>query len=564
MKNMKIVCKQISSLEKVRRGDGADYPQVWEKTALAGERFSYQLYICTDDQAVFDVSVESPLAEHIRIYRVQDAIMDTPLVVPSAIEDYLTHQPGQMPDILVPLEKYRNKLYVDKLPCVLWVKVDIPANIEPGEYPVSLCMDIKRPGGAPVENRRCTMALSVIPAVMPVQKLIYTRWMYLDCIATAHNVEIFSEAHWQWIEKYIAAAADVGINMLMVPVHTPPLDTEVGTTRPCVQLVDIEKQGDCYRFDFERFHRYIALCQKYGIRYFEIAHMFCQWGAKSSANIMVTENGEAKYGFGWHTGSDTPEYKAFLQQYIPAIVSQLQALEISENTYFHISDEPFLENEKDYRRARDLILPLVGDCKTFDTVSEYEFYERGLIERPVTIISSIQEFLEHNVPYQWVYYCCGPTAVYPNGFMAMPSYRIRVLGFMMYKYGIEGFLHWGFNFYNTIRSVYPINPYMTTSSDGAFPSGDPFIVYPGRDCVYPSIRGEVLYEAVQDMDICYALEALVGKEAVVKIIDETAGAPLRFDTYPKCSDFLLTLRQKLIQAIAENQNNSENEIPTAQ
>ena len=97
--------------------------------------------------------------------------------------------------------------------------------------------------------------------------------------------------------------------------------------------------------------------------------------------------------------------------------------------------------------------------------------------------------------------------------------------------------------------MYPIDPYLTTSSDGAFPSGDPFIVYPGRDCVYQSIRGEVIFEAMQDIDICYALEEKIGKAAVVKIIDEMAGEPLRFDTYPKNSEFLLNLRQKLLKEI---------------
>ena len=48
---------------------------------------------------------------------------------------------------------------------------------------------------------------------------------------------------WELIEKYIAAAVDLGINMIMVPVHTPPLDTAINTRRPCVQLVDITKNG---------------------------------------------------------------------------------------------------------------------------------------------------------------------------------------------------------------------------------------------------------------------------------------------------------------------------------
>ena len=544
---MEITVKQISSLEKVRRGDAPKHPCTESRLALPGERISYQLYLNANDQTVMHLRVKSVLADWVRIYRVREVMMDRPVVVESPMEDYITHEPGLMPDVLIPLEESGMQIYLDKIPHTLWVKVDIPADTKPGNYPVELELAFVRPGGEPVETRCAKMDISVLDTVMPEQKLKYTRWLYLDCIATAHNVEIFSEQHWSLIEKYMQAAADVGINMLMVPVHTPPLDTEIGITRPCVQLVDIEKIGDQYQFGFEKFHRYIALCKKYGIRYYEIAHMFFQWGAKNAPNIMVTENGETKYGFGWHTGSDTPEYQGFLRQYIPAIVEQLEAEGISENTYFHVSDEPFLKDEEAYRTAKNMLRPLIGDCKAFDTVSEYEFYERGLIECPVTIISRIHEFLEHDIPNQWVYYCCGPVCVYPNIFMAMPSYRVRAVGFMMYKYGIEGFLHWGFNFYNTIRSVYPINPYLTSSSDGAFPSGDPFIVYPGRDCVYPSIRGEVLYEAVQDMDICYALEKKIGKAAVVKIIDEMAGVPLRFDTYPKNSEFLLNLRQRLLE-----------------
>ena len=547
---MKITVKQISSLEKVRREYTGDYPEYNSQLALAGGRVSYQLYINTDDQAFMNLSVESKLAEHIRIYRVREAVMDTPLVVPGPMEDYITHTPGLMPDILVPLAENSNRLYVDKVPCALWVQVDVPADTTPGSYPVRIFLDACRPGGEPIEKLCATMEIGVIPAVMPQQKLIHTRWMYLDCIAQAHNVEIFSEKHWELIEKYIAAATDMGVNMLMLPVHTPPLDTEIGMARPCVQLVDIEKKGDQYTFGFEKFHRYIQLGKKHGIRYFEMAHMFTQWGAKATPNIWATENGETVHLFGWHVVSDDPRYAAFLKQYIAAITQELEKEGVVENTYYHISDEPCVDNLENYRNAANLIRPLIGNSKTFDALSEYDFYEKGLVECPVTIVDRIHQFLEHDIPNQWVYYCCGPTTVYPNGFMAMPSYRVRIMGVLMYKYGIKGFLQWGFNFYNACRSMYPIDPYVTTSSDCAFPSGDPFLVYPGKDDVYPSIRNRVFYEGLQDMDICFALEERIGKEAVVQLIDQVAGMDLRFDNYPRNSAFLLDLRQKLIEAMA--------------
>lgn len=547
------IVKQISSLEKVRRGDSGTYDVQENRTALAGERVCYQLYLHTDDQAMVSVSVESELADSVRLYRVREVMMDAPVIIPTAQEDYLTQEPGMMPDVLIPLSDMGNQLYLDKIPCALWVKVDVPRDTKPGKYPVTVCLEYRRPGGAYVETVKSTMEITVISAVMPIQRLIYTRWMYLDCIATAHNVEVFSEDHWRLIDRYIAAAADVGVNMLMVPVHTPPLDTEVGTARPCVQLVDVEKTENGYQFGFERLHRYLALCKKHGIRYYEIAHMFTQWGASATPNIMVTENGKTAYGFGWHVPADDPKYIDFLKQYIPAIVGELEVEGIAENTYFHVSDEPSVNDETAYRKAADMLRPLIGNCRTYDTLSEVDFYEKGLVECPVTIISRIHEFLKYPVDNQWVYYCCGPNEVYPNCFMAFPSYRVRILGFLLYRYNIKGFLQWGFNFYNSIRSLYPINPYMTTSSDGAFPSGDPLIVYPGKDGAYPSIRGEVTFEAVQDMDLCFALEALIGREAVEKIIDDAAGKTLRFDDYPRNSDYILNLRKQIVEKIAQLQ-----------
>ena len=547
---MQITVRQISSLEKVRRTDPMPAQEVQRQTALAGQRISYQICIAADEQLFADVAVRSALVDHICVYSVKDAVMDTPITYKDVpLEDYITHEPGLMPDILVPITESKDRISLDKAPRSLWVRMDLPKDLAAGAYAVEVEITMSQPGGGVVERISRETVVDVLPCVMPEQKLIYTRWLYVDCIANAHNVPIYSEAHWALIEKYIAAAVDLGINMIMVPVHTPPLDTDIGSTRPCVQLVDIEKEGDAYHFSFERFHRYIAICKKCGVRYYEIAHMFSQWGAKCAANIQVTENGQTGYLFGWHTDANDPKYIHFLKQYIAAISNELQREGITDYAYYHISDEPKINALEAYKTAAEIIRPLIGNSKTYDALSNYEFYEKGLVQCPVTVISCIHDFLPHQIEDQWVYYCCTPQSVYPNAFMSMPSYRARILGVLLYKYNIKGFLHWGFNFYNAGRSVYTINPYVTTSGDGAYPSGDPFIVYPGEDRIYPSVRAEVLYDAIQDMNLCFALESAVGRERVVALIDETAGFDLRFDDYPRNSEFLLTLREKLLQEL---------------
>ena len=553
---MDLECKQVSSLEKLTVYSFSRSKTISKRTLLAGERFSYQIGIKSKKSIRAVVSIESELRDNIKLYAVKNVIMDKPATEEyMENENYITLEPGLMPDMLLPLEEQNNVLSCGDEIMTVWVRLDVPADVKPGTYELTVNFELTNiHKESEKETVKKTMIVEAISAAMPEQKLIYTRWLYADCIANQHNVEIHSSEYWDWIEKYIAAAVDVGINMILVPVHTPPLDTAIDTQRPCVQLVDIEKKGDKYEFSFKNFKKFIDICKKCGIKYYEIAHMFSQWGAKYAPNIMVTENGKKDYMFGWHVPATSKEYSEFLPQYIAAISEEVKREGISENTYFHISDEPALDNIENYKMASDMMRSLIGKSKTFDALSRYEFYEKGLIKCPVTSVKHIHEFLEHEVENQWVYYCCNPQKVYSNSFIAMPSCRTRVLGYQLYRYDIKGFLHWGYNFYNSQISLYEINPYLTTSANGAFPSGDPFIVYPGKDTVYPSIRGEVIYEAIQDMNICFALEALIGRTKVVKMIDKAAGRTLRFDDYPCSNEFVEGLRAAMIRKISAIQS----------
>ena len=51
------------------------------------------------------------------------------------------------------------------------------------------------------------------------------------------------------------------------------------------------------------------------------------------------------------------------------------------------------------------------------------------------------------------------------------------------------------------------------------------------------------------MDVCFALERHIGREAVVAMIDEAAGRNLRFDDYPRNREFLEGLREAMVEKI---------------
>ncbi|MDD6214676.1 MAG: DUF4091 domain-containing protein [Firmicutes bacterium] len=547
---MNITVKQLSSLKKVRSINDMQTDEICKKMILAGQSFSYQVAVYSDEKAEIEVEIDSSLSEYIRLYAVRDTVMDYTADPEVTDTDFLTREPGTMPDLLVPIEEQNGIIHVSGSVSSIWTEIKLPHSFSAGKRIVSIgltCRNI-------ADENDCaefvqTMEIEVIGADIPEQSTLFTQWFHTDCIAEAYNTEIYSEKHWAMIDKFMRLASELGINMLLTPVITPPLDTKEGGLRPNTQLVKIEKCGEKYSFDFSRLDRWISLCRKNGIKYYEISHFFSQWGLKYAPKIYVTENGEESRMFGWHVPAKSTSYREFLEQFLPELIKELKKQGVEENCYVHLSDEPNISHLESYLYAYETIKPLIGRCKIMDALSDVDFYDSGLVNVPVTASDHIEPFLEKRIENQWIYYCCEQANKVGNRFMAMPSYRNRILGLQMYKYRIEGFLHWGFNFYNSRFSMYKINPYVTSSADKCFPSGDSFSMYPGKDGPLPSLRAMIFKEALEDIEICRLLEKYIGRENVIEIIEREADMKLTFSEYPCNDKFIPEVMEKIIGMI---------------
>ena len=541
--------KAVSSLEKVCDIKIDRLREVENIIALPGETVSFQIVAVTDKtSACVKAEVESSLGGAVRLYDVKPVIVDV-AKYDAADDDYIMSGIGSVPDVLVPIEKQNGIAAEHDRLINLWCEVALPRDTAAGEY--SITVKISADVCDTVHSLSKTVGLTVLAQTLPQQSLIYTQWFHADCIATAHKVPIYSEEHWKLIESYMRTAAELGVNTILTPVITPPLDIEQGRRRPCTQLVGIEKNGDKYGFDFSLLKRWTELAEDCGMKYFEISHLFSQWGLEYSPNILVTENGEDKYLFGWHVSANDPSYASFLRQLLPALIEFLKEQGIKERCIFHLSDEPSEKHIEAYRYAYDLVIPLLDGAPHMDAISNIVFYEKGLIDMPVCASDRIEPFIESGVENLWVYYCCSQGRDVGNRFMAMPSYRNRILGLQMYKYNIKGFLHWGYNFYYSRHSRYEINPFLTTSADGAFPSGDPFSVYPTEGGALKSLRAVVFKEALCDFELCRLLERHIGHDGVVRLIEEEAGMEITFSEYPRNTEFIPAVTQKMKKLLRE-------------
>lgn len=204
---------------------------------------------------------------------------------------------------------------------------------------------------------------------------------------------------------------------------------------------------------------------------------------------------------------------------------------------------------ENFRNAWEGVAKDLEGFQVIDALSDYDFYKEGLIRQPVCAVNHIGPFLEERPKKLWGYYCTAQYLDVTNRFIVLPGCRTRILGVQLYKYRLDGFLHWGYNFYNSEKSLYSIDPYRCTDAGGAFPSGDPFLVYPGKDgSPEGSMRQMLMDEAMSDYCAFMALERLAGREKVLEFIDEEK---VTFDEYPQEESYLLGLRRKVNQAIKD-------------
>lgn len=543
--------KLLSSLEKCFLDEDITLKKEYKNgSCLKNE--SYRFTVCYDIENIGSkqpafLKIVSPIKDYIKVYKVEHVPVHMAAYNNYKDDNYLRTAPGIYPDLLVELKEEMPRVFPSFNLQSLSVEIETCGKVAAGSYPIEvqfINVDNNALMGSDV------FTLEVIDAELPEQQLINTQWFYCDCLQDYYKTGNFDEEHWQIIENFASKAAKRGMNMILTPVFTPPLDTAVGGERTTTQLVDIKKTGDSYEFDFSKLGRWVDMCDRIGIKYLEISHFFTQWGAEHAPKIMAEVEGEQKRIFGWETDAVGEEYKAFLGVFIPEMLAFLKSKNNADKRcWFHISDEPQLEQLEQYMASRAVVDNLLSGYPIIDALSHYDFYEKGVVARPIPDTNHIEPFVEHNVPELWTYYCCGQAVDVSNRFISMPSARTRVIGIQMYKYNIHGFLHWGYNYYNDQCSYRQINPFVCTDGDYFAPAGDAFSVYPAHDgTACDSLRLPVFFDGLQDMRALSLCEKLYSREFVISLIDEGI-EPVTFKNYPHDAEWLLNLRERVNEAI---------------
>lgn len=535
--------KMLSSLSKVFSDEEPKDYVLEHFSMLTGERSSFQMAFVSDEDTKVNVCAEGWDKDKMNVYLVKEIHSDFPAYSDSD-DFFLRKEPGEFPELLEPINseiEVKAGLWYS-----IWVELDAQDS-KAGVKEITVSLNTEK------DSAVGKMTVEVIKDKIPEQKLVCTMWFHCDCLATYYNVEAFSEEHWRILENYIKNAANHGINLILTPLFTPALDTEVGGERLTVQLVDVVKENNKYTFNFDKLKRWIELCKKCGIKYFEMSHFYTQWGARHAPKIVAKVDGKEKKIFGWNTWAGGKNYNNFLTQFAKALVEFIDEMGIRDCVYFHVSDEPSCIDYRIYKKRASVIRSLFPGFKIIDALSDFKFYNKGVVEYPIPANDHAEKFAGKTKEF-WTYYCCAQHREnVSNRFFSMPSERNRILGIQLYIYEAVGFLQWGYNFWYKQFSKGAIDPYKITDAGKAFPSGDAFVVYPAKNGTpLNSLRLKVFYDALEDLRALRLLESKIGRDKVLKLIENEAGQKITLKSYPKNKEFILNLREKVNIAIKEN------------
>ena len=190
-----------------------------------------------------------------------------------------------------------------------------------------------------------------------------------------------------------------------------------------------------------------------------------------------------------------------------------------------------------YRKAREMVRQLAPWMKIMDALSDISFAKEHLTDLPIPMIREAVDFVNEGITC-WTYYCCAPTGKYLNRFLDTPLAKIRMNGWLLYRWNLEGFLHWGYNWwYDRDKPRQLVDPFLNV---GICPRmyGDNYMVYPGADGPIDSIRWEVFRQSMQDYALLQTLN--IDKDSSL------LSALKSFQDFPKNGKWVHNMRQKLL------------------
>jgi hypothetical protein len=535
-----------TALKRVFPNSPAGSAGLLELHAGCNERISFQACFRNEKTSSIRVraSVEGadgwkPVVRRVGFVPLQQLNTD----VPEDEMDGIGFVPGLVPDPLYPEETAHVGPEANG---VFWISLTTAENAQPGIRKVIVRLTVEDefsfPGWKGVEpwSVELPVRIQVYPLVVqPRKDFPVTHWLNVESIWDYYKIEPFGERFWELAEAYVADLTAHGVDVIYSPIFNNRHEI---IPRPA-QLLKVRRTGeDAYEFDFADVRRWIRMALEHGASHVEWTHLFTPAPTSGKHPQRIFERWDKMGEMLWppEISATSNTYRRFLEQFLPQFKQVLEEEKVLDRSLFHCADEPDGDIQMaDYRKARGLLRNLAPWMKVMDAMSDPRFATERLTDMPVPSIVTAPLFTKAGCP-AWTYFCCGPRGRFLQRLHDTPLPKLRMAGWLFYKLGAKGFLHWGHNYWYVFCTGTMGDPF-NDPANGAWPGlpyGDSGVVYPGPNGPISSIRWEVFSESLQD----YALLQSAGAKP-----DDPMLASLKsYEVFPKSEDWLAEARKKIL------------------
>ena len=256
--------------------------------------------------------------------------------------------------------------------------------------------------------------------------------------------------------------------------------------------------------------------------------------------------------------SRTLSGEEFLPRFLPAFVEHLREKGWLEKTVFHICDEPSNHNIMAWREASAFVHRHAPELRRFDAIETPHCFDQLEIWIPkLDHLATWREVYEEaqRQGYELWFYTVGifQGGSLPNKTADVPLIESRLMHWLNYRFGLEGYLHWGFN-------AWTDDPFNAPGQH----RGDGWHVYPKEDGLLNSLRWEQMRNGLQDYECLWLLQSRIARisatlsERVSKLIEpsrrgmEIAGQVVdTYTEYTRDPDVLYDAKRQAIEEILD-------------
>ncbi len=527
----------VDPLIKVFRDAAPEEGGLYEAHVARGEHATYQLVV----RASADITSLRVTVSSFQHQDGADALgalpprfvgyvhVDRPTQRPS--KDQLRKPPADYPDVL--LEDEEVSLQSGEAQPV-WLELRIPEDAAPGAYTATV--EAAATAGDETITKTQDLTLRVYPVTVGRARLWVTNWFRMQWRHMEISPEPESDAYYALLRRYARNMAEHRQNVALIS----PLNlAEYG----------VDDDG-ALTFDFSRFERWVSIFIEEGvIGRIEGGHIGGRregWMSEFVASIRRVQDGAV---VSERVAPDSEAATAFYSRFFPALVEHLREKGWLDIYMQHLADEPIEVNLASYRALAALTRSYAPELRTIEATHSKDLV--GSIDVWTPQLNYLHNDYDHYRERQqagdevWYYTCVFPQGEYANRFIEQPLIKTRLLHWINLRYGVTGYLHWGYNQWtdddpttHTTRP-HPGPPYL--------PAGDPWLVYPGKDGPLDSLRIKAMRDGVADHELLCML-AEKDLDAAHKL---AAKHILDFDRYDTDVAAFRATRQALLQALSE-------------